>query len=143
MTGTEARDAVVDSPTWADLRETVESHRWIEPRNPPAKGSLERLRAACDADPRIVEAWFTGRRMTRADGSVREHDGLAVVLANTSQGAEPISRAQIELMETLSAAASELDIGGWLFTTHRVSSDVSRYGVLIYRSSDPDIGRAG
>jgi hypothetical protein len=136
MTGAEARDAVVDSPTWADARETVESHRWIEPRNPPGQGSLERLRAACDADPRIVEAWFTGRRMTRADGSVREHDGLAVILAEAFQGAEPITRAQIELIERLSAADSDLDIGGWMFTTHRVSSDVSRYGVLIYRSPD-------
>jgi hypothetical protein len=136
MTGAEARDAVVDSPTWADVRESVESHRWIEPTNPLGQNSLERLRAACDADPRIVEAWFTGRRMTRADGSVREHDGLAVVLAEAFQGAEPITQAEIELMETLSAAATDVDIRGWLFTTHRVSTDVGKYGVLIYRSSE-------
>ena len=135
LPGTEARDAVVDSPTWADVRETVESHRWIEPTNPPAPDSLERLRTACDADPRIVEAWLTGRSMTRADGSVREHDGLALVLAEAFPEAEPITQAEIELIETLSAAASGIDIGGWLFTTHPVSSDVSEYGVLIYRSS--------
>ena len=137
MMGAEARGAVVDSPTWADVRETVESHRWIEPTSSPGHDSLQRLRAACDADPRIVEAWFAGRRMTRADGSVREHDGLAVVLVEAFQGAEPMTQGQIELMETLSAAASDVDIGGWLFTTHPVSSDVSRHGVLIYRSSDP------
>ena len=136
MTGEEARKAVVDSPAWADVRETVEMRRWVEPANVPGADSLERLRAACGADPRIVEVWVTGRRMTRADGSVRERDGLAVVLAESFPGPEPIPEAQTELMETLIAAAQDVDIGTWMFTTHSVGAEVSKCGVLIYRSSD-------
>ena len=38
-------------------------------------------------------------------------------------------------MEKLRAAAPEVDLGGWLFTTRPVSSNVSAHGVLLYRSS--------
>jgi hypothetical protein len=137
MTSAEAREAVVDSPTWADVRESVESHRWIEPPNPPANDSIERLRAACEADPRIAEAWFIGRRMTRGDGSIREHDGLAVVLCEPFPDRVPPTEAEIELMEKLTSAAPEVDVGGWLFTSHAVSSEVSELGILIYQSPVP------
>src|SRR5437763_8945402 len=63
MTGAGALDAVASSPAWADVHETVESHRWIAPPNPPSDDSVEQLRAACDDDPRTEEAWFTGRRI--------------------------------------------------------------------------------
>jgi hypothetical protein len=73
--------------------------------------------------------------MTRADGSIREHDGLAVVLREPFEGREPIAEAQIELMEKLTSAAPEVDVGGWLFTPHAVSSEVSQLSILIYQSS--------
>ena len=38
-------------------------------------------------------------------------------------------------MQKLRAAAPAVDIGGWVFTTHPVSSNVSAHGVLIYRSA--------
>jgi hypothetical protein len=136
LTSAEARDAVVDSPTWADARETVEEHRWTEPLNAPGEESLERLRAACSADPRIVEAWFIGRRMARADGSVSERDSMAVVLVEPFQGARgPISEQELSLIAKLRAAAPEAEIGGWLFTTRPVSPNVGAHGVLLYRSS--------
>jgi len=134
MTSPEAREAVVDSPTWADVRETVESHRWIKRPNPPSTDSIERLRAASADDPRISEAWFVGRRMIRADGSMREHDALALVLHEPFQDREPITEAQIQLMEKVASAAPEADIGGWMFTPRAGSPDVSELGILIYRS---------
>src|SRR5262245_53141885 len=137
MTSAEARDAVVESPTWADKRDTVELHRGIRAADPPTSQSIERLRATCEADPRIAEAWLIGRQMTRADGSMREHNALAVVLHDPFQDREPITEAQIELMETLRSAVPELDIGGWFFTDHAVGSEVSELGTLIYESSVP------
>ena len=134
MTSAEAREAVVESPTWGDVRERVESHKWIKPPNPPTTDSIERLRAACDADTRITEAWLVGRHMTRADGSMREHDAVAVVLREPFQDRELISEAQVELMEALVSAAPDVDIGGWLFTSP-VSSEVRELGILIYESS--------
>ena len=68
---------------------------------------------------------------------MREHNGLAVVLREPFQGREPLTEAQIELMGKLTSAAPEVDIGGWLFTPHAVSSEVSELGILIYRSSVP------
>jgi ABC-type Fe3+-hydroxamate transport system substrate-binding protein len=50
-------------------------------------------------------------------------------------GPEP-SQAQIELMEKLAAAAPDVDIGGWMFTPHAVNSDVSAFGIPVYRSPD-------
>ena len=135
----DARAAVIESPTWADVRETVESHRWIAPTRRLDAISLERLRDACEADPRILEAWFIGRRMTRADGSEREHDAPAIMLAEAFQGTEPTSKAQVEMMERISAAGAQLDIGGWLFTTHTLRSEVSNLGVLLYRLSDRSV----
>jgi hypothetical protein len=142
MTSQEAREAVVESPTWADVRETVESHGWIRPPHPPTTDSIERLRAACGGDPRIAEAWFIGRHMTRADGSTREHDGLAVVLHEPFQAREALPEEEVELMEKLASAAPEVDVRGWLITARAVSSDVRELGILIYRSSVPTSSRA-
>jgi hypothetical protein len=75
--------------------------------------------------------------MTRADGSVRERDSLAVVLHERLDESEPTSHAQIELMEKLVTAAPEVDIGGLMLTPHPIGPDVRECGILIYQSS-PD-----
>jgi hypothetical protein len=69
----QARDAVVDSSAWSDLRGRPETFRetpeWIEARTRLGPETLERLHDACDLEPRLREAWVAIRRLTRADGS--------------------------------------------------------------------------
>lgn len=115
MTAPEARAAVVDSPTWADMTES-QTGRWIPvPPTPPDDETLERLRAACAQEPRIVEAWLTGRRDTRADGTSEETTGIAVVFDapfsythDVEQTREPVAR--------LRAAAARADLRRWVLT---------------------------
>jgi hypothetical protein len=71
--------AVLESPIWAD-RGIVAFEQWIDPPDLPDVDTVDRLRMACHAESRIVGAWFTGTRFTRADGSSFERTDLALLL---------------------------------------------------------------
>jgi hypothetical protein len=55
--------------------------QWIKAPQQPNEATLERLRARFRAEPRIVEAWLVGSRMTPDDGSSPyETTDIALVL---------------------------------------------------------------
>jgi hypothetical protein len=128
MSRAEAREAVLESPIWADQRHLVSQRAWIYPPDPPDEATLERLRVACRDEPRIVEAWVTGSRMTRADGSSSESTDIVLILDDPPHDDTPHdetanveqSLANFEVTRTLEAAApSAAGQRSWLFMSKR------------------------
>jgi hypothetical protein len=115
-----AQAAVVDSPIWADQRHLVTTSTWIDPPDPPDEETLEHLRAACREEPRIVEAWVTGSRITRADGSSYESTGIALVLDPplSQLRDEEEGRASGDLLAKLQPAAPHAS--SWLFVSEQI-----------------------
>jgi hypothetical protein len=130
MTPSHAKEAVVDSPTWADHRDRIHTRRLIEPPEVPDDETLEQLRAACGHEPRILEAWLIGSQMTRADGSSREITGIALVLDPAFS--DHYDEEQSRLIATLDAAAPQADVGTWLFRSWRFSADEEKLSLKIY-----------
>src|SRR3954447_20077755 len=90
--------------------------RWIKAPQTPDEAPLERLRERCSAEPRIVQAWLTGSRVTPGDGSpAYETTDIALVLDPPEAPGDRSDQAAVtELIANLDSC---LDIGGrrgWL-----------------------------
>jgi hypothetical protein len=108
--------------------------RWIKAPQPPDEATLERLRARCSAEPRIVQAWLTGSRMTPSDGSpAYETTDIALVLdPPEAPGDESDQAAVTELIAQLDGC---LDIGarrGWLSVSEAQIRRQTEHAVLLY-----------
>ena len=107
MNAEDARQVVLESPLWADQRASFFIRKWIDPPDPPDEETLERLRAVCREDSRIVELWVAGSRMTRADGSSSESTDLVLILDPPfdQSSSEEQSRVNLEVSAALEAVA--------------------------------------
>lgn len=107
MKAEDARQVVLESPLWAEQRASFFTREWIDPPDPPDDETLERLRAACREDLRIVELWVAGSRMTRADGSSSESTDLVLILDPPfdQSMSEEQSRVNLEVSAALEAVA--------------------------------------
>jgi hypothetical protein len=133
MTDAKALAAIADSPAW---KNDLFTQHWIDPPTLPERGVLDRMASVCAQEPQILEAWITGGRMTRSDGSFRENTGVTLVLDLPS--GDPSSDEQsLVLAEKLSAVAPEFDIGHWRFTADKLTPDVEDHGLKIYPSGTP------
>ena len=130
MSPSEARMAVVDSSAWADIGDG-DTGRWIPiPPTTPDDETVERLRAACTEEPRIVEAWFTGRRVTRADGTSKEITGIALVLGSPFRYTDDDEPTR-ETIARLHAAAAHAHFREWLYT-ERLAGYSKNHALRIY-----------
>jgi hypothetical protein len=126
--------AVVDSQVWIDQRDKVTSQQWISPPDPPDAETIERLRIACGDEPRIVEAWVCGLRVTPRDGPPRENTAIALVLDPALDARDPgQAHALGELTAKLSAAARDsANVRGWVFVTDSIMDRHAEQSVKIY-----------
>ena len=112
--------------------------RWIKAPHPPDEATLERLRARCSAEPRIVQAWLTGSRMTPSDGTpAYETTDIALVLDPPETPGDASDQAAVsELIVSLDRAA--LISGtprGWLVLSETQIRRQSERAVLLYSRS--------
>ena len=110
--------------------------RWINPPHPPDEATLERLRARCSAEPRIVQAWLAGSRMTPSDGTpAYETTDIALVLDPPETPGDANDQAAIsELIVSLDSAVST-SMGsprGWLVVSETQIRRQSERAVLLY-----------
>jgi hypothetical protein len=124
---------VLGSPICADRRAAFD--RWIEPPAALDEDTLDRLRKVCRGEPRIVEAWLTGTRFTRSDGSWSEGTDIALILEPAFQ-AEPQSEAQIEEEDELAERLLEAAVigvpGNWFFVTKEILEAHAERCIQIY-----------
>ena len=136
----DAEAAVIESPIWADQRDKVVTVQRIDPPEPPDAQTLTRLRATCRSEPRIAEAWVTGSRVTRSDGSFHESTDIALVLDPpfSRERGEDESRAERELLGKLDAAAPTTGRRGWVYVSKEaIAHEKRRYLKIYVRAATP------
>lgn len=105
--------------------------RWIKAPQTPDEATLERLRARCSTEPRIVQAWLTGSRVTPSDGSpAYETTDIALVLDPPEKPGE-----QAAMTELITNLGSCLDLGarrGWLSVSETQIRRQGEHAVLLY-----------
>jgi hypothetical protein len=135
----DARAAVIESPVWADHRDKIATNQWIDPLEAPDGPTLERMREVCLSEPRIAEAWITGTRFTRSNGTSDVSTSVALVL-DPPEVEIVHDRAkdawQIEFFMRLAAIWPTGGLGGWMCVTRGIVEAEREHCLPVYSRAE-------
>jgi hypothetical protein len=73
----------------------MSGYEWIEAPERPDVEAIERLRAVCREEPRIVELWISGGRWTDDDGILWVYTAFDLVLDSVEEADRDAARVEI------------------------------------------------
>ena len=104
------------------LINAVEGYEWTEAPERPDAEAIDRLRAVCREEPRVVELWISGGRWTDDDGVLYVYTAFDLVLDSVEEADR--DAAHVEIVPKLEAAWAPTGQRSWGVPPRSSLSDI-------------------